>query len=137
MMPMLYNSASACLQISRGEGFGLPACEAVASGVPLLASDHGGHRMFLDSDTASLVKPDRTVLVDKSIEWISPFYKDMEFVDYSDKAIDEVAEKMRWMYDNRETTAVMADNARKRIINEFNWKKCAEKVKSRLDEVQP
>jgi glycosyltransferase involved in cell wall biosynthesis len=137
MMPLIYNSASACLQISRGEGFGLPACEAIASGVPLLASDHGGHRMFLNADIATLVRPDRVKLVDKSIEWISPFYHGMEFVDYSDRAIDEIAQKMRWMYENREKTAEMAIYARRKIVDEFNWERCAENVKSRLMEIQP
>lgn len=137
MMPMLYNSASACIQISRGEGFGLPACEAVASGVPLLASDHGGHRMFLDADIATLVTPDQVRRVDKSIEWISPFYHGMEFVDYSDKAIDDAAEKMRWMYNNRDTISVMADAARRRIVSGFSWRTCAGRVKTRLEEIQP
>jgi glycosyltransferase involved in cell wall biosynthesis len=137
MMPLLYNSASACVQISRGEGFGLPACEAMASGVPLLASDHGGHRMFLDADVATLVAPDCTRIVDRSIEWISPFYHGMEFVDYSSKAIDAAAEKMRWMYENQDEISAMAAFGRRRIVENFNWRRCATNVKERLEEIQP
>ena len=137
LMPRLYNSADAFVLFSRGEGWGLPASEAAASGVPILTCLHGGHEMFLDDDKALLVRPDKVTKVDKSIEWISPFYHGMEFADYSDKAVDEAAEKMRWMYDNQDQLAPMADRCRQNILDNFTWRHAAERVAARLREIQP
>ena len=52
-----YGSAQAVLVPSRYEGFGLPALEALACGVPVLASDAGAHPEIL-KDAALLVSPD-------------------------------------------------------------------------------
>jgi len=136
LMPRLYNRADAFVLFSRGEGWGLPAIESAASGVPILTCYHGGHEMFLDDDTALLVRPDKVTKVDKSIEWISPFYHGMEFADYSEKAINEAAEKMRWMYDNRDKLAPMAARCRQNILDNFTWKHAAERVAARIREIQ-
>ena len=93
--------------------------------------------MFLDDDKALLVRPDKVTRVDKSIEWISPFYHGMEFADYSDKAVDEAAEKMRWMYENRDQLAPMAERCRQNILDNFTWRRAAERVAARLREIQP
>jgi len=137
MMPRLYNSADAFVLFSRGEGWGLPAIEAGASGLPVLTCYHGGHEMFLDDDKAMLVRPDKVSRVDKTIEWISPFYHGMEFADYSEKAIDEAAEKMRWMYEHQEEIKPMAERCRQNILDNFTWRHAAERVATRLKEIQP
>ncbi len=137
LMPRLYNSADAFCLFSRGEGWGLPAIEAGASGLPILTSYHGGHEMFLDDDIATLVTPDVTVRVDESIERISPFYHGMDFASYSDKAVDEMAEKMRWMYENRSKLPEKANLCRQSILNNFTWKHATDRVVDRLSDIQP
>jgi len=137
LMPRLYNSADAFALFTRGEGWLLPAIEAGASGLPVLSGDHGGQKMFLDGEVATLVVPDKVVRVHKSVEWISPFYHGMNFVDYSDKAVDEAAAKMRWMYENRAQLAPKAEALRHRILQGFTWRHAAEKVAARIREIQP
>lgn len=54
----LYNESAIFLTLSRSEGWGLPACEAMMCGCALVASDVGGHREFArDEETALLVPP--------------------------------------------------------------------------------
>jgi glycosyltransferase involved in cell wall biosynthesis len=137
LMPKLYNSADAFCLFSRGEGWGLPYCEAAASGMPVIGSDHGGQQMFLNDDYATLVRPDLVVKVDKSLEKISHFYHDMEFVSYSERAIDEMAEKMRWAYENRDQLEEKAHACRMNILNNFTWKHAAERAADRLSDLQP
>jgi glycosyltransferase involved in cell wall biosynthesis len=137
LMPRLYNSADAFVLFSRGEGWGLPSVEAAASGTPLLTSFHGGHEMFLDDSTAMLLTPDKVTPVHESVKWISPFYHDMEFADYSDKAIDRAAEMMREMYENRDACVDRAGRCRQKIIDNFTWRHAAERVAARLKHIQP
>ena len=51
----LYADADAMVLPSRGEGFNMPAAEAIAAGVPLIVSSVGGHRDFLGPDEAILI----------------------------------------------------------------------------------
>lgn len=137
LMPRIYNSADSFVLFSRGEGYGLPYAEAGASGIPILGANHGGQKMFLDDDVSMLVTPDKISHVDASIEWISPFYHGMEFADYSNKAIDEAAEKMRWMYDNRDKLHPYAAACRQKIVNSFTWQLAAKRVADRITDIQP
>jgi len=51
----LYRSASALISPSRGEGFNLPAAEAMAMGLPVITTGAGAHIDFCTLDTATLV----------------------------------------------------------------------------------
>jgi FkbM family methyltransferase len=55
-MAELYRDADAVVLPTRGEGFNLPAAEAMAGGVPLIVTDHGGHLDFCTSDEVRLVR---------------------------------------------------------------------------------
>lgn len=56
-LPALYQSASALLFLSYYEGFGLPALEAMASRIPVIASDRGALPEVCGS-AARLISPD-------------------------------------------------------------------------------
>ena len=51
----LYGACDALVMPSRGEGFGLPAAEAMLAGLPVIATNHGGLRDLCTDDTAWLV----------------------------------------------------------------------------------
>jgi len=50
-----YAAADAMVLPSRGEGYNLPALEAMAAGLPLIVTGHGGHRDFCGPDQARLI----------------------------------------------------------------------------------
>jgi glycosyltransferase involved in cell wall biosynthesis/Tfp pilus assembly protein PilF len=52
----LYRGADAVVLPTRGEGFNLPAAEALAAGVPLIVTGHGGHADFAGPDVARQVE---------------------------------------------------------------------------------
>ena len=54
-MLALYAAAHAAVLPTRGEGFNLPAAEAMAAGLPLIVTAHGGHLDFCLPGTARLV----------------------------------------------------------------------------------
>ncbi len=51
----LYAEAGAMVLPTRGEGFNIPAAEALAAGLPLIVTGHGGHMDFCDAGNARLV----------------------------------------------------------------------------------
>ena len=51
----LYQACDAFVAPSRGEGFGLPLAEAMLFGLPVVASDWGGHRDFCSPNNSWLV----------------------------------------------------------------------------------
>lgn len=59
----LYRSADVLLSLHRAEGFGLPMLEAMAHGVPVVATGWSGNLDFMESDSAILV-PARLVTVE-------------------------------------------------------------------------
>ncbi len=54
-MDALYLLADVFILPTRGEGFGLPFLEALSFGVPTIAPDRGGHRLFCDETNSLLV----------------------------------------------------------------------------------
>jgi glycosyltransferase involved in cell wall biosynthesis len=54
-MLALYRSAQAMVLPTRGEGFNLPAAEAMALGIALLVTGHGAHADFCNLETAALI----------------------------------------------------------------------------------
>ena len=51
----LYRQADAVVLPTRGEGFNLPAAEAIAAGIPLIVTAYGGHRDFCRPDDARFI----------------------------------------------------------------------------------
>jgi glycosyltransferase involved in cell wall biosynthesis len=52
---LLYRRADAVVLPARGEGFNLPAAEALARGLPVIVTRHGGHMDFCNDDNCLLV----------------------------------------------------------------------------------
>jgi glycosyltransferase involved in cell wall biosynthesis len=49
----LYSKADCLVSPSRGEGFGLPMYEALTFGIPVIATNWGGHKDFVSSETGN------------------------------------------------------------------------------------
>lgn len=55
-MPQFYAEADVMVLPTRGEGYNLPALEAMASGLPLIVTGFGGHRDFCSEQEARLLR---------------------------------------------------------------------------------
>lgn len=77
----LYAGADAVVLPTRGEGFNIPAAEALAAGLPLIVTDFGAHLDFLDADNARLVdfsfKPAKSHLTSSGSMWADPDVADL------------------------------------------------------------
>ncbi|MGE3283110.1 MAG: tetratricopeptide repeat protein [Alphaproteobacteria bacterium] len=77
----LYAQADAMVLPTRGEGFNMPAAEAMAAGIPLIVTGHGGHLDFVGSEIARLVDyrfaPSRSHVAASGSVWIEPDRNDL------------------------------------------------------------
>lgn len=72
----LYSQADCLVSPSRGEGFGLPIYEALSNGVPVIATNWGGHKDFVSSENGILVdfdfEPSGSHLGNDNSAWAEP-----------------------------------------------------------------
>jgi FkbM family methyltransferase len=77
----LYTAADALVLPTRGEGYNLPAAEAMAAGLPLIITNHGGHLDFCTASHARLVDvrfaPSASHLATPHSVWAEPDVDDL------------------------------------------------------------
>jgi len=102
-IPDLLSTADLFVRLSRKEGFGVSFLEAMAAGVPIIATSVGGIPDFvLDGKTGMLVAPDH------------PY---------------EAAQSMKRVLEDPELRGRLTRNARTLVKNRYNWDTIADEVK--------
>lgn len=80
-MPKYYAMADVMVLPSRGEGYNLPALEAMASGLPLIVTGHGGQRDFCSEREARLIRycfvPTESHVGSSHSLWVEPDVDDL------------------------------------------------------------
>jgi glycosyltransferase involved in cell wall biosynthesis len=121
----LYCSADCFVSTSRGEGWGMPLLEAMACGLPAIATDWSGHTAFLDpADTyplrvRALVPAPRTCAYYDGFRWAEP---DEE----------HLASLLRHVYEHRDEARERGLRASARVRAQFTWGHTAKKIVARL-----
>jgi glycosyltransferase involved in cell wall biosynthesis len=122
-------------------GVAVHNCEAGACGIPVIASDHGGQKDFLDDEVAYMVPPDDYYVSSrqdppfKNMSWISHYYEDQEFPHFGRPAIDLLKSHMRHVFENYGDAMEKAKKLRKRLVEKFDWNHSVDRVYERLKEI--
>lgn len=78
----LYGQADVVVLPTRGEGLNLPAAEALASGLSLIVTGHGGHMDFISGASASLIdyrfSQSESHLATNGSTWVEPNTADLQ-----------------------------------------------------------
>ena len=135
----LYRSAHAMVLPTRGEGFNLPAAEAMAMGLPVITTRHSAQADYCCVDTATLIKAtyersESHVRSDGAC-WLSP-------------AVDDLIEKMKTVRSqvlaNDKSLEKQLENGRRHVRQTYRWQDCAQAllntaawVKQKKDELAP
>lgn len=99
-MPRLYKACNCFVLPSRGEGFGLPYVEASLCGLPVIATNHSAHTMFLNESNSYLIYPGE--LVEMELGKTNVHYWDGQLFPSVDgeRVIGELRAAMRSVYKN-------------------------------------
>jgi GT2 family glycosyltransferase len=128
-MGSLYRSADCFVLPSRGEGWGMPVLEAMACGLPAIATNWSGPSDFLTEangfplNVKSMVKAEARCVYYEGFEWAEPDPEHLKHL-------------MRQVYED-------PDGARKRGLaaaesvaaEEYTWRGCAGRIRQRLQEL--
>ncbi len=122
----LYADADAYVSLHRSEGFGLTVAEAMARGLPAIATDYSSTTEFLD-DSVGWTIPYK--LVDVGPGWL-PYHPEGR---WADPDLHAAARAMREVADNPDESARRGDAARERILRTRSVDAAADWMRAQLD----
>ncbi len=125
---LLYGSVDSYVSPYRAEGFNLPVIEAIASGTKVIVTKGGATDDFCDTDTALMIE---SSIVENQAVSIAKYGYHLE------PKIDNLVEQMERALMDRGASAESFAAGRERLIKEFSWASCTNKLASlMIDESQ-
>lgn len=101
--------------LDRGEGLGLPFMEAASAANPIIATDFGGSRQFLNENNSYCVSYQPTFVF--NMQW-SPYYRGNQL--WAEPNLPHAASLMREVYDNPQKAFEKGQTARSDMVEKFN-----------------
>lgn len=119
----LYKAAQAIVLPTRGEGFNLPAAEAMAMGLPVIVTGHGAHTDFCTHATAALIPfcfaKSNSHLQSANSCWVEPDVQGLAL---------QMRETCRQINSNDEGLKSRVATALRHVRGVYTWEKSAKAV---------
>lgn len=123
-MPALYRSSNCFVLPSRGEGWGRPHVEAMAMGVPVIATNWSGPTAFLTEENGWPLAIDGLVPVS-----VGPFRKHHR---WAEPSVSHLRMLLRHAAENPSEAAVKGARAREDVVRRFSLMKVGGIVADRI-----
>lgn len=122
----LYGSADCFVSTSRGEGWGMPVLEALACGLPVIATDWGGHTAYLHEGIAYPLRVRATELARAKC----PYYEGLRWADPDEEHLRHL---LRHVSEQREEARTRGRTAAQEIAARWTWEHAAARILSRIE----
>ena len=124
----LTSIADCYVSLHRSEGLGLTISEAIALGVPVIATGYSGNLDFMTDANANIV-PMHKVRVGDEAGGYSPLAV------WAEPNLDEAVALMRSVYENPVLAREKAGRAQAEILNAFTVERSGAIMKNRLEQI--
>ncbi len=124
----LYRSADCFVSASRGEGWNMPLMEAMACGLPAIATDWGAHRDFLHEGVAFPLSIRGTVPAIAKC----PYYAGYSWADPDPEHLQQL---LREVYEDRGEARRRGRLAAAEVAEKWTWDATARRIVERLEAI--
>jgi glycosyltransferase involved in cell wall biosynthesis len=121
----LYRSADCFVSTSRGEGWNMPLMEAMACGLPAIATDWGAHLEFFHQGVGYPLRIHGTIPAVARCEYYEGFR-------WADPDPEHLRFLLREVYENRAEARRRGAAAAREMAANWTWARSAEKILERL-----
>ena len=121
-----YRSADCYVSAGRGEGWDMPLMEAMACGLPAIATDWGAHTEFVHDGIAYPLRIRKTIPAVAKC----PYY---EGFSWADPDPEHLRYLLRRVYENREEAKARGAAAAREMADKWTWNRAAAKITARLE----
>jgi Predicted glycosyltransferases len=128
-MGTLYKSADCFVLPTRGEGWGMPILEAMACGIPTIATGWSSQLDFINDNNGYLLKTKG--LIDAKAK--CPYYDGFKWADPDEEHLMYL---MRHVYENREEAIKKGNIAAEEVAEKWTWEMAAKKIITRLNQIE-
>lgn len=126
-MAGIFAAADAGVFPTRSDPWGLPISEAMACGLPVIATHYSGPADYMTADTGYPLSWEPA-----SCPWMPAMMADGDFGMWSEPDFDELRRLMRRIHENREEARAIGARAAAHIAENWTWDHAAEKAQSAL-----
>ena len=127
---VLYKSSDCFVLPTRGEGWGMPILEAMACGLPVIATQWSSQTDFMTTENSLPLQIDGLIpAVAKcpyydGFRWAKPSYEHLRSL-------------MRWVYEHQNDARVIGERAARDAAQNWTWRDAAHRISGIIKEVTP
>lgn len=129
-MNALYNAADVTMNMTRGEGFGVPIIESAAAGTPVIVTEHSAMTELGNKSNGWVVKPDAEVFMSLGMFAVPSIKRAAEALEevFKAKADGSLAERA-----SKGREAILAEYERQFVV-ENHWASVLSEISDSIDE---
>jgi len=127
-LPLLYRSIDCYITAGRGEGWDMPLMEAMACGLPTIATNWGAHQEFATNENSYLLDINGTIPAIAKC----PYY---EGFNWADPDANHFSELLLTVFNNQQQAIEKGTLAAKDMAQNWTWKNTANRIIERLNQI--